>query len=241
MNKLFWGLFLVLGFSAHRLYAQTSVESLKFGSGIEKNEVTGESTSFSAETEKVFCWLRITGGQGKTVMMKWYRDNVFLSDIALEITSNNMRTYAYKTIMGYGGTYKVELVDDNGNILQTGEFVVTGGRSGAVAGVEGDLRIEALKFGTGVDKSEVKGESNVFPLSTDKVFCWLKVTGGEGKTLTLKWYYKNVFMNDVPLEIKSNSMRTYAFKTIAGNVGDWRVEIVSPSGAVLQAAAFSVQ
>lgn len=222
---------------------QIAVEGVKFGTGVEKNEVVGEATSFSAETEKVFCWFRITGAQGKTVMVKWYRNDVFVSETPLEIISNNMRTHAYKTIYGNGGTYRVDVIDDEGKVIQSSQFLVTGGttESAKVSGPDGDLQIESLKFGTGVEKSEVVGEANAFPASTEKVYCWLKVVGGNEKTVTVKWYFKNVFMNDVPLEIKSNLMRTYAVKTIAGNRGEWRVEVVSPSGAVLQAAAFTIE
>ncbi|KAB2878440.1 DUF2914 domain-containing protein [bacterium] len=241
MGKLIVAVMMAFTITSNVIRAQVAIESIKFGTGVEKNDVVGESTSFSAETDKVYCWLRITGAQGKTVMVKWYRDNVFLSDVALEITSNNMRTYAYKTIFGNGGNYKVEIVDDGGNIIQTGEFVVSGGSVSAASATEGGLIIEALKFGTGVEKSEIVGEATTFSASTDKVYCWVKVTGGDGKSITLKWYYNNTFMNDVLLEIKSNSMRTYAYKTIAGNQGDWRVEIVGSSGAVLQAASFIVK
>ncbi|MBL7959834.1 DUF2914 domain-containing protein [bacterium] len=241
MGKLFLVVMMALTITSNVIRAQVAIESIKFGTGVEKNDVVGESTSFSAENDKVYCWLRITGAQGKTVMVKWYRDNVFLSDVALEITSNNMRTYAYKTIFGNGGNYKVEIVDDGGNIMQTGEFVVSGGSVSAASATEGGLIIEDLKFGTGVEKSEIVGEATTFSAATDKVYCWVKVTGGDGKSITLKWYYNNTFMNDVLLEIKSNSMRTYAYKTIAGNQGDWRVEIVGSSGAVLQAASFIVK
>ncbi len=230
-------------FSISSVQAQVAIEAIKFGTGIEKNEVTGEATSFPAETEKVYCWFRITGAQGKTVMLKWYRNDVFVSDVGLEISSNNMRTYAYKTIFGNGGNYKVEVIDDGGKVIQTAEFVVTGGTetaSSAAGGSDGSLSIEALKFGTGVEKSEVTGEATSFPASTEKVYCWLKVLGGNEKTVTVKWYYNNIFMSDVALEIKSNSMRTYAVKTIAGNKGEWRVEVIGPSGAVLQAAAFTI-
>ena len=239
MNKTIYLVILAWVLKSNGLFAQVSVESLKFGTDIEKSEVVGEGTSFSAETQKVYCWMRITGGQDKTVIMKWYRDNVFLSDVTLEITSNNMRTYAYKTIFGNGGTYKVEIVGEDGNVLQTGEFVVTGGTTLSESS-SGNPIIEALKFGTGVEKSEVVGEATSFPVSTDKVYCWLKVTGGDNQILTLRWYYNNAFTNDVPLEIKSNSMRTYAFKTIAGNQGTWRVEVIGPAGAVLQAASFTI-
>ena len=245
MNKMIILVIMAFVMNANILHSQVAVESLKFGTAVEKNDIVGEGTSFPAETEKVFCWMRITGAQGKTVMMKWYRDNVFLSDVALEIISNNMRTYAYKSIFGNGGAYKVEVVDDGGNVLQTGEFTITGGTTAAAAtteaaGSDGAISIEALKFGTGVEKSEVIGEAASFPASTEKVYCWLKVIGGNEKTVTIKWYYKDAFMSDVALDIKSNSMRTYAYKTIAGNQGEWRVEVVGPSGAVLQAASFTV-
>jgi hypothetical protein len=219
------------------------VEAIKFGTGIEKNEVTGEGTSFSAETEKVYCWFRVTGAKDKSIMVKWYRNDVFVSETPLEISSNNMRTHSYKTILGNGGDYKVEVIDDEGNVIQKAQFLVTGGTSvtSAPDSPDGDLRIEAIKFGTGVEKTEVLGESASFSTSTDKVYCWLKVAGGNEKSITIRWYYNDVFMNDVPLEIKSNSMRTYAFKTIAGNKGNWRVDVLGPSGAVLQTASFVIE
>ena len=244
MKKLIAFVLLAILFEISSVQAQIAIEAIKFGTGVEKSEVTGEGTSFSAETEKVYCWFRITGAQGKTVMLKWYRNNVFVSEVALEIVSNNMRTHAYKTIFGNGGNYKVEVIDDGGKIIQTAEFIVTGGTEAssgaATGGADGDLRIEALKFGTGVEKSEVTGEGTSFPASVEKIYCWLKVTGGNEKTVTVKWYYNNIFMSDVALEIKSNSMRTYSVKTVAGNKGEWRVEVVGPSGSVLQAAAFTV-
>lgn len=244
MKKLMMFILLSVLFRISSVQAQIAIEAIKFGTGIDKNEVTGEATSFPAETEKVYCWFRITSAQGKTVMLKWYRNDVFVSDVGLEITSNNMRTYAYKSIFGNGGNYKVEVVDDGGKVIQTAEFVITGGTeagsNAAAGGSDGSLSIEALKFGTGVEKSEVTGEATSFPASTEKVYCWLKVLGGNEKTVTVKWYYNNIFMNDVALEIKSNSMRTYAVKTIAGNKGEWRVEVIGPSGAVLQAAAFTI-
>jgi hypothetical protein len=244
MKKLIIFALLVVLFGISSVQAQIAIEAIKFGTGIEKSEVTGEATSFPAETEKVYCWFRITGAQGKTVMTKWYRNDVFLSEVALEITSNNMRTNAFKSIFGNGGNYKVEVIDDGGKVIQTAEFVITGGSEAAATtatgGSDGDLRIEALKFGTGVEKSEVTGEANAFSASTEKVYCWLKVLGGNEKSVTVKWYYNNLFMSDVALEIKSTSMRTYAVKTIAGNKGEWRVEVVGPSGAVLQAAAFTI-
>lgn len=230
------------------LSAQTTVDDMKFGTGVESNNITGESSSFPNEVDKVYCWIKVTGGQGKTVMMKWYRDDKMLSEIPLEITYNSMRTYSYKTIYGNGGNWRVDVVDDGGTVLKSASFTVEGGSSGAstetasgTSGGEsdGDLKIVDLKFGTAVENMEVTGEGTTFPSSTEKVYCWLKATGGQGKTITVKWYLNGASSGDVPLELKYNSMRTYSYKTIYGNKGEWRVDIVGPSGTVLQSATFT--
>ncbi len=103
------------------------------------------------------------------------------------------------------------------------------------------IKIEAMKFGTGVEKNEVTGEAASFPAATETVYCWLKVIGGEGQTVKVKWYYKGGLMTDLDLEIKYPSMRTYSSKTIAGNSGEWKVEVLSSTGEVLQAAMFTIE
>lgn len=249
MNKSILMACLALLMAGMSVRAQVSVEALKFGTDIKESEIQGEAVSFEASTEKVYCWVRVNGADGKSVTMKWYRDGVFLSDVNLEIVSNSMRTYSYKTLYGHAGTYKVEVLDDAGAVLKTGEFVVTGGNAAmeattatTVTSSEEDagIQIEAIKFGVDVEKSEVVGESTTFPAATtDKVYCWMRVLGANGKTVTVKWYFNGGYVGDVPLEIKSDAMRTYAYKSIAGNKGEWRAEVCGPSGAVLQAASFT--
>jgi hypothetical protein len=103
------------------------------------------------------------------------------------------------------------------------------------------VKIEGLKFGTGIENNDITGEAASFPAATEKVYCWLKVTGAEGQTIKVKWYHNGEFMNDVDLDIKYASMRTYAYKTIYSNTGDWKVEVLSAAGEVLQAATFKVE
>ncbi len=230
------------------LNAQT-VEDMKFGTGVENNAVTGEASHFPNETEKVYCWLLVTGGEGKTITLKWYHESKFMSDVSLEITYNRMRTYGFKTISGNGGAWKVDVVDEGGNTLKSAEFTIAGeakssggesSSSGSVAGVaDGTMKIVEMKFGTSVDNNEIVGEATLFSTSTEQVYCWIRVTGGEGQTLNVKWYLNNNLTTEVPLDIKYNSMRTYAYKTIAGMKGEWKVEIVGPSGVVMQTGTFT--
>jgi hypothetical protein len=157
-----------------------------------------------------------------------------------------MRTYSYKTIYGNGGNWRVDIVDDAGTVIKSGSFTVEGGSTTGstetVTGGEtgdGDLKIVDLKFGTGIENMEVTGEGSMFPSSTEKVYCWLKATGGQGKTITIKWYFNGSASGEVPLELKYNSMRTYSYKTIYDNKGEWKVDVVGPSGSILQSAAFT--
>lgn len=107
-------------------------------------------------------------------------------------------------------------------------------------GVVNGVKIESLKFGTGVTGMEVAGEGVNFSGAADKVYCWMRVTGGQGKTLKVKWYYNGNVFGETPLDIRSNSMRTYAYRTITGKKGNWKVEITDDSGALLHAAGFAV-
>ncbi len=107
---------------------------------------------------------------------------------------------------------------------------------GTIAG----MKVESLKFGTGVASMEVTGEAINFSGTADKVYCWMRVTGGQGKSVKVKWFLNDNFLGETPLDIKSNSMRTYAYRTVTGKKGAWKVEIVDTSGALLHSAGFVV-
>lgn len=100
------------------------VESLKFGSGVVNMEAVGAGTSFSGTSDKVYCWMRIAGGQGKTVKVKWYLNGNSIGETPLDIKSNFMRTYAYRTVTGKKGQWKVEITDLSGAILHSANFIV---------------------------------------------------------------------------------------------------------------------
>ncbi len=102
------------------------------------------------------------------------------------------------------------------------------------------MKIDVLKFGSNIANMEVVGESTNFISSTEKVFCWMRVSGGQGKAVKVRWFYNGNSLGDVQLDIRSNSMRTYAFRTINGKKGDWKVEVVDPSGNLLHSAGFTI-
>lgn len=97
------------------------------------------------------------------------------------------------------------------------------------------------KVGTGVEAREIVGEAATFPSTVGKVFCWTKVTGGAGQSVTHAWYLNGEKMSEVSLSLKFDSVRTYSYKTIGADMkGAWKVEILGPDGASLKTVEFQV-
>ncbi|MBL7996243.1 DUF2914 domain-containing protein, partial [bacterium] len=107
-------------------------------------------------------------------------------------------------------------------------------------GTVNGMKVESLKFGAGVDKMEIVGEGVSFSGSAGKVYCWMRISGGQGKTVKVKWYLNGESIGETPLDIRSSPMRTYAYRTVTGRKGNWKVEILDPSGAMLHSAGFTV-
>jgi hypothetical protein len=108
----------------------------------------------------------------------------------------------------------------------------------AALSVSAQVEVTDMKFGTGVEHHECVGEASAFPASTERVYCWMRVTGADGKTLNVKWYLNDNLISEVPLEVKYNPTRTYSSKAIAGNKGAWRVEVYDDTNKMIKSGTF---
>ncbi len=112
----------------------------------------------------------------------------------------------------------------------------------AEAKEEGGYEIVDVKLGTGVKDREPEGVAESFPASVGKVYCWTKLTGPEGGSISHAWFKGDEKMGEVKLAVKFKSMRTWSAKTIpADGAGSWRVDVLGPDGAVLKSLAFKVE
>ncbi len=107
-----------------RASAQTKVDPLRFGTAVENREIIGESDSFAAGTERVYCWVRVSGGRGEVLTAKWTLSEQVMAEVALDIQFDPMRTYCSKAIAGNKGLWKVEILDSTGQVLQSGTFTI---------------------------------------------------------------------------------------------------------------------
>ncbi len=110
------------------LHAQDQpVLTVEYGAVCEdvvNREVVAASTSFPATIEKLYCFTRILGATEPTsVFHVWYHGETERARVELPVKSSSWRTYSSKGILpAETGTWRVEVTDVNGRILETYRF-----------------------------------------------------------------------------------------------------------------------
>ena len=105
-----------------------------------------------------------------------------------------------------------------------------------------DLTIARMEIASSVENREPVGIAASFPATQEKVFLFLEFKDVKAETsVNVVWTLGMNEMGKVPLTIKPFSkFRTWAYKSIGGMKGDWKVEVVDGSGAVLKSGTFKV-
>jgi hypothetical protein len=103
------------------------------------------------------------------------------------------------------------------------------------------IKVVDAKVATAVADRETQGAAGSFPAGVGKIYCWTKVQAPAGSEITHVWYRGAEKVNEVKLQLKQPTTRTWSVKTIPAEwTGDWKVEVVGPDGAVLKTVAFKV-
>jgi hypothetical protein len=98
-------------------------------------------------------------------------------------------------------------------------------------------------IGTGVEQGEPVGVADVFPASTEKVYCFLEAKDvGQDTEVSFVWFYgqKEMLKTGLPLK-KGPRWRTNASKNLRELKGEWKVEIKDQSGKLLKEVKFKVE
>lgn len=116
------------------LAAQSAPKAeVKTGLGIEKYEVTGESSDFKvAPDTKIHAWVRVTGITDGSVTVVFLKDGQEKSKQDLKVAHSPYRTHAYRTFRkGDDGAWTVKVVGADGAALGSADFKVAieGGES----------------------------------------------------------------------------------------------------------------
>ena len=107
----------------------------------------------------------------------------------------------------------------------------------ATASAEG-LQVADAKLGKGVQDRNITEEASSFALN-DKVYLWLKLTGGGADPVKVSWKVGDS-VDTVTLKVGGSPWRTWSSKT-AWKAGDWTVTISDASDQVLKELKFTVQ
>jgi len=107
----------------------------------------------------------------------------------------------------------------------------------ATASAEG-LQVTDAKLGKGVQDRNITEEATSFALN-DKVYLWLKLTGGGTDPVKVSWKVGDS-VDTVTLKVGGSPWRTWSSKT-AWKTGDWTVTISDASDQVLKELKFTVQ
>lgn len=99
------------------------------------------------------------------------------------------------------------------------------------------LQVVDAKLGKGVQDRQITEEATTFAVN-DKVYLWLKVTGGPAE-LKVNWKIDDQ-TDAVTLKIGGNPWRTWSTKT-AFKAGDWTVTVTDADGQALKEMKFTVQ
>lgn len=89
-------------------------------------EPVGINETFSANTEKVYCFLEaINVEHDTTVSFVWYFEGKEMARMSLPLRKGGRwRTFSSKKLAGLNGNRKVELQESSGIVLNTASFLV---------------------------------------------------------------------------------------------------------------------
>ena len=105
------------------------------------------------------------------------------------------------------------------------------------------LNISRMEIAGSVEDREPVGIAATFPDNTDKVYCFVEVKDAPmDASITFVWSLGPNEMGKVTQQVKQSSRwRTWSSKTVSGMRGDWKVDVLDESGAVLKSATFKVE
>lgn len=107
----------------------------------------------------------------------------------------------------------------------------------------GPFTIAQLVVGTGVEDRKPVGVAESFPATTERVYCFLLAYDVmEDTQVSFVWYHgqNELLKTDLPLK-KGPRWRTFAYKNLYSQKGEWKVEIRDAAGKPLKEIKFLVE
>ncbi len=108
--------------------ADLEVAEIAFGTGWDPEQLAlaGESATFPAGTDQIYCRTLITGAEEPTsVVHVWYHEGKTMARVDLAVRSSHWRTKSSKRLLPeWTGQWEVRVLDASGTLLETATFTV---------------------------------------------------------------------------------------------------------------------
>jgi hypothetical protein len=116
----------LFGFGASDLRAEEPkglAAEIKFCQQLEKAKPVEPKASFTVPPRKVYAWTLITGGKGSfTIHHLWFKNDKQVYKHPITVRGGRYPTWSF--LMVSKGKYRVEVQDEAGKTINTGEFSV---------------------------------------------------------------------------------------------------------------------
>ena len=106
--------------------AETKVARIAVASEIASHEPVATNNIFKSDVGIIYCFTEITTDQAPTgVVHVWSHKDKIMAEVPLQVGSARWRTYSSKKIAPeWQGNWKVEVYSDQGDLLNSIEFIV---------------------------------------------------------------------------------------------------------------------
>ena len=106
-----------------------------------------------------------------------------------------------------------------------------------------EMAIARAVVGTGVENKEPVGTAETFLASTEKVYCFIEAANiGKDTEVSFVWFLGDKEMRKINVPLAAGpKWRTWTYKNIGGQKGEWKVEIRDAEGKVLKDLKFKVE
>ena len=119
---------LLIPFASHAQQAAAlSVEGASICTGVADREAVDAGTSFAVTVGRLYCFSKIAGIQESTeIVHVWYYGETERARVSLGVNPPAWRTHSSKIIQAHEiGSWRVEILDASGNLLETLKFETT--------------------------------------------------------------------------------------------------------------------
>lgn len=111
--------------AAEKPESPVKVEKIVTAAAVDKKEPVDETAAFALGTPRVYTWTKITAETTPArIKHVYYAESKKVSEVELSVNSSPYRVWSSKAV--WPGNWRVDVTDENGTVLASLDFSVSG-------------------------------------------------------------------------------------------------------------------